>query len=203
MSGTLLIISGPSGSGKSTLIQKALKTIPNIHFSISSTTRTIREQERDGIDYFFISKEEFEKGIDKEEFLEWARVHGEYYGTSMKPIKKALKENKIVLLDIDVQGHKLARERLGDIATSVFITTPNHKILEKRLRDRKTDTQASIQKRITNAKGEMKRIDEYDFILINDEFEKTFNSFMDILKASTHRVANADLKKFISTWNTK
>lgn len=202
MSGTLLIISGPSGSGKSTLIEKAIDTIPDIHFSISSTTRKSRGKERNGVDYFFMPKEEFEKGIDEQEFLEWARVHGEYYGTSMKPITKALHEGKIVLLDIDVQGHKLAREKLGDIATSVFITTPNNKTLEQRLRARKTDTNESINRRIANAQDEMKRIDEYDFILINDNFEKTFNDFIDILKASTHRVANADIKKFISAWNS-
>lgn len=201
MSGTLLIISGPSGSGKSTLIHKAIKNGLNIYFSISSTTRKAREKEKHGVDYFFVSKEEFEKGIEEKEFLEWARVHGEYYGTSFKPIKKALKEGKIILLDIDVQGHKLAKERLGDIATSIFVTTPNHKILEQRLRDRKTDTDESIKKRIKNAKGEIERIDEYDFILINDDFEKTFQGFIDILHASTHRVANADIKKFITAWS--
>lgn len=201
MSGTLLIISGPSGSGKSTLVQKASQSTLDIYFSISSTTRKARKKEKDGVDYFFVSKEAFEKGIDNGEFLEWARVHGEYYGTSLKPINQALKEGKIVLLDIDVQGHKLAKERLGDIATSVFITTPSHKTLEQRLRDRKTDTDKAIKKRIANAKEEMKRIDEYDFILINDDFSKTYESFMDILKASTHRVANADIKKFIAAWH--
>lgn len=203
MSGTLLIISGPSGSGKSTLIEQVISSVSNIYFSISSTTRDKRGDEKNGVDYFFIPKEEFEKGIDNEEFLEWARVHGEYYGTSLRPIKKALKEGKIVLLDIDVQGHKIAREKLGDIATSVFVTTPNNKILENRLKNRDTDSDESIRQRIQNAKNEMKRIDEYDFILINDDFEKTLNSFIDILKASTHRVANADIKKFISAWNLK
>lgn len=203
MTGTILIISGPSGSGKSTLMNAVLKSMKNVHFSISTTTREIRDGEKEGVNYHYVSKEKFEKGIDKNAFLEWARVHENYYGTSIKPIRKALKDGKIVMFDIDVQGHKIIRDKLGDMVTSVFITTPTSKILENRLRDRGTDADESIKKRIANAKKEMKRIDEYDFLLVNDEFKKTLKEFKNIVKTSQHRVANADIKKFISSWNAK
>ncbi len=203
MAGALLIVSGPSGSGKSTLMNAILKSMDNVYFSISSTTRQMREGEVEGREYYYISKEEFEYGIDNNHFLEWARVHGNYYGTAIKPIKKALKEGKTVMFDIDVQGHKIIRDKLGDIVTSVFITTSTSKILEERLRQRQTDTDKSIRTRISNAKEEMKRINEYDFLLVNGDFEKSLVEFTDIVNASQHRVANSDLKKFISSWNSK
>lgn len=203
MSGTILIISGPSGSGKSTLMAEVIKSEPNIWFSISTTTREIRDGEEDGVDYYFVSKEEFEKGIDNDGFLEWARVHGNYYGTAIKPIKKALREDKIVMFDIDVQGHKIIRDKIDDIVTSVFITTPTDKILKQRLIDRATDTLQSIKKRIANAKDEMKRISEYDYLLINDDFQSTLKDFIHILKASRKKNSNSEIKKFVSSWSKK
>lgn len=203
MSGTILIISGPSGSGKSSLMNEALKKIKNVHFSISTTTREIRGEEEEGVNYHYVSKEVFEKGIDDNGFLEWARVHGNYYGTAIKPIRKALREDKIVIFDIDVQGHKIIRDKLGDIVTSVFITTPTNRILEQRLIDRNTDSLESIKQRIINAKKEMERMREYDYLLINDDFKKTLKEFKHILKASQHKVANADVRKFINSWNMK
>ncbi len=202
MLGNILIVSGPSGSGKSTLMSEVLKD-PNIYFSISTTTREMRGKEQEGVDYYFVTKEEFEKGIDTDGFLEWARVHGNYYGTAIKPIRKALKEGKTVMFDIDVQGHKIIRDQMSDIVTSVFITTPNDKVLQQRLKDRNTDSEESIKKRILNAKDEMKRIYEYDYLLINDDFEKTLKEFKYILKASKHRISTTETRKFISSWNIK
>lgn len=203
MFGTILIVSGPSGSGKSSLMSKVLSSTKDIYFSISTTTREIRSGERDGVNYHFVSKEKFEKGIDNNGFLEWARVHGNYYGTAIKPIRKALKDGKIVIFDIDVQGHKIVRDKLGDMVTSIFITTPTNEVLEQRLIDRDTDSIESIKKRIKNAKKEMKRIKEYDFLLINDDFKKTLKEFKNIIKTSRHKVANTDVRKFINSWNTK
>lgn len=200
MAGTFLVISGPSGSGKSTLMNRVLKHIPNIYFSISTTTREIREGEKEGVNYNYVTKEEFETSIDNNEFLEWARVHENYYGTALQPIKDALDAGKIVMFDIDVQGHKIVRDKLGDITTSVFITTPTNKILKERLINRGTDSIETIEKRIHNAKGEMACIDEYDYLLINGDLEKTFQEFLDIVKASHHRVANANIQKFIDSW---
>ena len=121
----MLIISGPSGSGKSSLVSEMLEMVDNIHFSISTTTRATREGETDGINYHFVSKEEFERDIEEGLFLEWAKVHDNYYGTSLKHILKALSDGKLVVLDIDVQGHKIAREKFGRVITSIFLTTPN------------------------------------------------------------------------------
>ena len=123
MSGQILLISGPSGSGKSTLLSRLMSEFDNIYFSISSTTRPPRDGEKDGVDYHFISVDEFKKGIDNGKFLEWANVHKNYYGTSLEPVEKALKDNKVVIFDIDIQGYYLAMKEYNDIITSVFITT--------------------------------------------------------------------------------
>lgn len=121
MSGQILILSGPSGSGKSTLLSRALKEIDGLVFSISSTTRAPRDGEIDGVHYHFVSEDEFKKGIEAGEFLEWANVHKNFYGTSLIQVKKALGEGKIVVFDIDVQGFKLAKEKLAKIITSVLL----------------------------------------------------------------------------------
>ena len=140
-SGTVLVLSGPSGAGKSSLIKKISQDIGEYYFSISTTTRPIRKGEVDGVDYHFVTKEEFEKDIEADNFLEYATVHSNYYGTSIKPVRKALHEGKLVLFDIDVQGNALVKNRLGDLLTSVFITTPSLSVLKERLESRATDSQ--------------------------------------------------------------
>ncbi len=161
-----------------------LKEDKDIYFSISTTTREIRKGEVDGINYHYISKEQFKTEINEGLFLEWAEVHENYYGTSLKPIEKALKEGKLVVFDIDVQGHKIVKKRYNYIMTSLFITTPNVQTLEKRLINRNTDTLEVIQNRIQNAKSEMARVDEYDYLLINDYFEKALDEFKSVVKVS-------------------
>ena len=162
MKGAFLIISGPSGSGKSSLMKSVLDLFEDSYFSISSTTRGIREGEVNGVNYHFVSKESFEKDIEAGLFLEWAKVHDNYYGTSLKPILEALEDGKLVVCDIDVQGFRIAREKLGEVITSVFITTPTHKSLKERLLHRKTDSIEVIEKRLANALVEMEAIGEYD-----------------------------------------
>lgn len=200
MKGNLLVISGPSGSGKSSLMKEILQKIPDAYFSISSTTRAVREGERDGVNYHFISKAEFEKDIDAGFFLEWARVHDNYYGTSLKPILKELHEGKLVICDIDVQGHQIAREKFGSVITSVFITTPDQKSLKERLVKRGTDSAEVIEKRLSNAVSEMTRIREYDYLLINDDFETTLHELFAIAYASRTKMALTDLSDFMSAW---
>ena len=124
MSGAILVLSGPSGAGKSTIINHASDKIGSYYFSISTTTRSPREGETHGVDYYFVSHEEFEEDIKAGNFLEYATVHGNYYGTSLKPVHKALSEGKLVIFDIDVQGHRLVRAKMNDITTSAFITPP-------------------------------------------------------------------------------
>lgn len=200
MKGSILIISGPSGSGKSSLMDEMFKSIDDIHFSISTTTREIREGEEEGINYYYISKDEFKKDIEDGMFLEWARVHDNYYGTSLKPILKALHAGKLVVFDIDVQGHKIAREKFGKSITSVFVTTKNQKVLKKRLAKRGTDSAEVIEKRINNAVSEMTRISEYDYILINDNFNETLKKLTSIAISSRCKVSSIDTDGFISSW---
>ncbi len=170
--GAILILSGPSGCGKSTLLKNVYKSISDYYFSISTTTREPREDEKDGIDYIFTTKEEFEEDIKNGYFLEWAEVHGNYYGTSLKPIKKALSKGKLVIFDIDVQGHEIVRKKLNDIVTSVFITTPTLQVLEDRLVSRDTDSEEIITKRLNNARYEIKFFNKYDYFIINDDLER-------------------------------
>ena len=169
--GAILILSGPSGCGKSTLLKEVYKDIDDYYFSISTTTRAPREGEVNGVDYFFVTKEEFEKDINNGDFLEYAKVHDNYYGTSLKPINKALDESKLVIFDIDVQGHEIVRKKLSSITTSVFITTPSLEVLESRLNSRNTDSIEIIEKRIKNAKGEVEYFQDYDYLIINDDLQ--------------------------------
>jgi len=195
-----LVISGPSGAGKSTLINRMLKEVPDTYFSISTTTREMREGEQNGREYFFISKEQFEKEIEEGEFLEWAKVHGNYYGTSLKPVKKALSEGKLVVFDIDVQGHKIVREKFDKITTSVFLTTPSLNVLKERLSKRGTDSKDIIEKRIKNALVEIKEIGNYDFLIINDDLEKACDSLISVAKSARLKTSLFDLEQFIDHW---
>ena len=199
--GSLLVVSGPSGSGKTSLARAVCEEFGNkAYFSISTTTRPKREGERDGVDYFFVSKEEFLEDIEKGYFLEWAEVHGNFYGTSKKQINKALNEGKIVFLDIDVQGHESVKKTYSDVVTSVFVTTKNKHTLIERLKNRATETEESLEIRMINALHEMKKIPEYDFLLINDDFEKTKEYLRSIAISSLIKTSKYDLDKFINNW---
>jgi len=203
MKGSILIISGPSGSGKSSLMKELLKTSDDIYFSISTTTREIRVGEEEGVNYYYISQEEFQNDIKEDAFLEWAKVHENYYGTSLKPILKALEDGKLVVFDIDVQGHEIARRKFGNLITSVFLTTANQKILRQRLEARQTDSKDSIDQRISNALEEMARMREYDYLLINDNFEDTFEKLKAIAEASRYKISALDTQEFTDFWANK
>lgn len=200
MSGSILVLSGPSGCGKSSLVTEILKEYDDIYFSISTTTRAIREGEKDGVNYHYIAKEQFEKEIAEGLFLEWAKVHDNYYGTSLKAVKQALTEGKLVIFDIDVQGHEIVKEQFDDILTSLFITTPSAEILRARLLNRGTDSVDVIEKRLTNSREEMDRIDEYDFLLVNDNFEEALAKFRFIVGASRMKIDTKSKDNFINTW---
>ncbi len=200
MSGVLLVISGPSGCGKSSLLNLILEKQDDIYFSISTTTREIRDGEKEGVDYYYIKKEQFQKEIDEGFFLEWAEVHGNFYGTSIKPIEKAIADGKLVIFDIDVQGHEIVKKRYGSILTSLFITTPNQEILKDRLIKRATDSKDVINQRIINAKSEMARIDEYDYLLINDDFELTLCKFEAVLNVARLKRDTSEIEQFASSW---
>lgn len=199
-SGAILVLSGPSGAGKSSLINKITDHIGPTYFSISTTTRAMREGEVDGVHYHFVSVDEFKHEIEQEMFLEYAVVHGNYYGTSLGPVKKALKEGKLVIFDIDVQGHDAVQNRLGDITTSVFITTPTLEELKKRLHNRSTDSEEVIAGRIEMAKREVQRISEYDFLVVNDNLEEAAEILVSVAKAARMKIPTLQINEFVQTW---
>lgn len=180
MRGKLIIVSGPSGSGKST-VTKIVKDKLNIPLSISATTRNPRDGEIDGKDYFFLSKEEFKNKIANDEFYEYAEVHGNYYGTLKKTVEENLDKGLNVILEIDVQGALIAKEKKKD-AVLVFFRTKDMDILEKRLRDRKTDSEEVIQTRLKNAETEMKYEDKYNYTIINENLDDSIQELIDIIE---------------------
>ena len=199
-SGAVLVLSGPSGAGKTSLIQKIADDIGDFYFSISTTTRPMRDGEIEGIHYHFVSKEEFKKDVEADEFLEYAVVHGNYYGTSLKPVKEALLAGKLVLFDIDVQGNTAVNSRLGDITTPVFITPPTLSELKKRLKNRSTDSDEVMQNRLKMAKREIQRISEYDYMIINDDIDVAAQTLKLIAKAARMKIPSEEINSFIQEW---
>jgi len=177
----LIVISAPSGAGKSTLCTRLLGDIPEkLALSISTTTRAPRGTERHAKEYFFTERNDFELKIKEDSFAEWAAVHQNYYGTLKSTLEKFWSEKKHVLLDIDVQGAESLRKLYPDRCFSVFISPPDMKELERRLRGRGTETEAAIQERMKHAHTEMKSKDDFHFVLVNDTFETAYQK----LKAS-------------------
>ncbi len=199
-SGAILVLSGPSGAGKSSLIHAIKDHIGPVYFSISTTTRPIRAGEVEGVHYYFTDVESFKRDIEEEAFLEYAVVHGNYYGTSINPVKQALREGKLVIFDIDVQGHDAVQSRLGDITTSVFVTTPSLEELKRRLDNRSTDSQEVIEKRIEMAKREVQRITEYDFLVVNDNLDEASEILISIAKAARMKIPTLQINEFVQRW---
>jgi len=183
---TVFIISAPSGSGKSTLVQKLMKCVPNLRFSVSYTTRQPRGKEVNGRDYFFIPREEFERRIYKGEFLEWAEVFGNYYGTHQSEMDRAASEDVDLVLDIDVQGARQLKEKIP-AAVSIFILAPSRQILEERLRARSQDSEAVIERRLREAAEEIRNYSQYDYVLVNREVEASVDTLVSIVKATRSR----------------
>lgn len=198
--GVVLVLSGPSGAGKSSLINKISDYIGDHYFSISTTTRPKREGEIEGVHYHFVTQEEFSKDIEEDNFLEYALVHGNYYGTSLKPVKKALAEGKLVIFDIDVQGNMAVQNRLGDITTSVFITPPSLSELKRRLESRSTDAADVIAKRIEMAKREIQRTAEYDFLIVNDDLDVAAEVLKQIAITARLKIPHDRINAFVQQW---
>ncbi len=193
--GQLFIISAPSGVGKSTLIRRILEECPKLKFSVSCTTRPPRSDEVHGKDYIFLAREEFLNGIASGRFLEWAEVHGNYYGTDVNPIENWLKAGSDVLLDIDVQGARLVR-CVYPTAQTVFILPPSLSVLEERLRNRATESEEQLAIRFAAAQRELLEAPWYDFVVINDNIEKATADLKSILRAGRcARIARAPMLK--------
>ena len=180
--GSVIVISAPSGSGKSTLVKRLMASVPGLVFSVSYTTRPRRRGERHGKDYFFVSREQFGRMVAAKEFVEWADVHGQWYGTSEQQIRKAQQAGKDVLLDIDVQGHHQVRRRLPD-AVSIFLLPPSFRELERRLRQRHSDAPEVIRRRLQNARREITRWREYDFLVVNNRLSSALRSLQAVVEA--------------------
>jgi guanylate kinase len=183
---TVFIISAPSGSGKSTLVSELMRLVPRLRFSVSYTTRYPRGDERDGVDYFFISRSDFEERVARGEFLEHAEVFGNYYGTHISELDRAAAEGYDLVLDIDVQGARQLKERIP-AGVSIFILAPSRQILEERLRARSQDSEAVILRRLHDAAGEIRNYSLYDYVLVNREVAASVETLVAIVKATRSR----------------
>ena len=183
------IISAPSGSGKSTLVNELLRLVPDLDFSISYTTRLPRGTEQNGKQYYFVFREEFEEMIAADEFLEYASVFGNYYGTSCRFLREAEQKEHDLLLDIDVQGAEQIKRKLPD-AVSIFVLPPDRKTLELRLRKRSEDAEQVIQRRLVTASREIENYDKYNYILINDNLKDSIESLRAIVES--HRLLRSE-----------
>ena len=188
---SVFIISAPSGSGKSTLVHRLLKTVPGLTFSISYTTRPPRPSETDGVDYIFISRAEFERRLGHGEFLEYAEVFGNYYGTNRATFEKAADEGRDLVLDIDVQGARQLKVAIPE-AISIFVLPPSRDVLEQRLRARSQDTEEVIRRRLKGAAEEVRNYTQYDYVLINRELEDSAARLTSIVKAERLRKARME-----------
>jgi guanylate kinase len=180
--GSLFIVSAPSGAGKTTLCRALVSSLPDLEFSVSYTTRGRRPGETEGRDYSFVTRQEFEKMAAAGEFLEWAEVHGELYGTSKKRVYEILDSGKDVILDIDTEGASQIRTHTNT-GTFIFILPPSLDILKKRLMERMTDSEEKIARRLKQATAEIRTYQEYDYVIMNDILEDALRDFRSIIIA--------------------
>lgn len=180
--GALVIFSAPSGCGKDTLLRELFKrdSAGDFVLSRSMTTRSPRNEEKDGVDYYFVNREHFEQLIAQDKLIEYAEYNGNYYGTPKEPVEEWLNEGKIVFLEIEVQGASKVRQRCPD-AVSIFVLPPSLEELERRLRKRQTDSDEVIAKRIALAPGEIERSKEFDYNVVNDELERATDELYNIV----------------------
>jgi len=191
MKGNLIIISSPSGGGKGTLISEVLKTVSDIGYSVSYTTRERRHDEVDGRNYHFISINEFQKKLDDGDFLEHAKVHGNFYGTSIAQIEEITAEGKDVILEIDVQGAAEVRRKMPN-AVAIFILPPSFDVLKARLTGRATEDLADLELRLSNSFGEVMQYKNFDYVVINDLLQVASRSLAAIIISERHRLDRQD-----------
>ena len=185
--GFLLVLSGPSGAGKGTLVDRLVAVRPECVFSISATTRPRRTNEEDGVQYEFITREEFERRRAAGVFLEWAEVHGHWYATPARFVDEGVRAGRVVVLDVDVQGGESVR-RARPEAVSVFIYPPSIEALRRRLLQRSTDAADVVERRLQNAPGELMQYVEYDYLVVNDDLEQAVSRLVAIVDAERARV---------------
>ena len=184
--GTLFVVSSPSGGGKGTIIRHVLAVVENLSYSVSYTTRAPRQSEVDGREYFFVSRETFDEMVGEGEFLEWACVHGNYYGTSKEQILRETAAGADLILEVDVQGAASVRQLLMD-SVSIFILPPSYEVLRQRLIARGTDSPPELEVRLRNAPDELKQYSSFDYVIINDEIERASAQLASIIYAERAR----------------
>lgn len=192
--GLLIVFSGPSGAGKGTICEALRKNFPNVNYSISMTTRQPRVGEKDGVDYYFTSASEFETLLKKQAFLEYAKVYDYYYGTPKEHVYGLLAQGKHVLLEIDIQGAMQVRAQYPN-CVCIYIVPPSLDILAKRLRDRHTDTEEVICKRLHKTKEELQWISKYDYLIINNDLSQAIKEAIAIVQAEQCKVIRLQEKR--------
>lgn len=193
--GLLLVLSAPSGAGKTTLAHRLIKSVPEAVFSISATTRPPRGEEKDGADYHFLSPAQFQQKIDDGEFVEWAEVYGHRYGTLHSTLQTALDKGQVAIFDIDVQGGSTIKSKYPG-AVTVFILPPSMRELERRLRDRATDSADTIKSRLAAARTEVERgASSYDYLIVNDDLNRAFDDLLAVIRAERLRRTRADVSR--------
>jgi guanylate kinase len=201
--GLLFIVSAPSGTGKTTLVEKLVQVLPNLRMSRSYTSRPARPGERPGVDYNFITRDDFQRRINASEFLEWADVFGNYYGTSFADVDRMLSAGQDVVLVIDVQGARQVKAR-GVDHTAIFVMPPSFDVLEQRLRGRSKDSEEQMQRRLDTARSEVFSFVDYDYLVVNDELDPTVVRLQEIIAAErlrTHRMKPV-AERIIETFKT-
>jgi guanylate kinase len=184
--GLLLVVSSPSGAGKTTLCKRLREEFPTLGFSVSYTTRAARKGETDGVEYSFVDMSTFQEMVARDEFAEYAMVHGNMYGTSAKRVAQVIHEGQDILFDIDYQGGRQLRQKFPDDVVLVFILPPSIKELEKRLRGRGTDSNEVIERRIRVAREELRHYDEYDYLIMNDDLERAYDALRAVYLSQMH-----------------
>ena len=184
--GMLIVVSSPSGGGKGTLIDRVLKTVPDLAFSVSYTTRAPRGSEQNGREYFFVDEPAFRAMIDRGEFLEWADVYGHLYGTSASQVARERAAGHDIILEIDVQGAESIRHKVSD-AISVFILPPSFELLRKRLVARATDSAADLQRRLQGAPAEVAQYEHFDYVILNDDINRASQQLAAVIYAERAR----------------
>jgi guanylate kinase len=184
--GMLIVVSSPSGGGKGTLIDRVLKTVPGVSYSVSYTTRAPRGTEQNGREYFFVTTETFEEMIRRGEFLEWANVYGYLYGTSHTQVERELAAGHDIILEIDVQGAASIRERIDD-AISIFILPPSFELLRQRLVTRGTDSPADLEKRLRGAPAEVEQHKDFQYLILNDDINRASQQLAAVIYAERAR----------------
>jgi guanylate kinase len=184
--GILFVVSSPSGGGKGTLINRVLNLVPGLGYSVSYTTRAPRNNEVNGVDYFFVTPEQFEELVAGDEFLEWARVHGNLYGTSRSQVSREIADQRDIIIEVDVQGATSVRKMRSD-SVSIFIVPPSFTILKERLVARATDSPVELELRLRNAPIELRQYVTFDYVIVNDDRDRASAQLAAIIYAERAR----------------